>query len=353
MMRSSVSRRRPLPGVKLMRYGLFGASGLRVSELFLGAMTFGEQGGVGAPPDECARILDAYADAGGNVIDTAINYRGGASEEILGELLRGRRDQFVLATKYTVSRNRDDPNAAGNHRKNLRLSLETSLRRLRTSYIDIYWVHMWDRHTPAEETMRALDDEVRAGKILYVGISDTPAWLIARANTLAAWHGWTAFTGVQAPYSLLRRDIERELLPMAEAMKMTIAAWSPLADGILSGKFTKQAAAEPGTRIDPAAVSEHQRAVAGAVQEVAGDLGATPARVAIAWTRARSPAIHPIIGARRLDQLLDNLGAAEIELPAEALARLEAATEIDLGFPTTFIRETSPWVFGAAALPGT
>jgi len=334
-----------------MRYGLFGASGLRVSELFLGAMTFGEQGGVGAPPQECARILDAYADAGGNVIDTAINYRGGASEEILGELLRGRRDQFVLATKYTVSRNRDDPNAAGNHRKNLRLSLETSLRRLRTSYIDIYWVHMWDRHTPAEETMRALDDEVRAGKILYLGISDTPAWLIARANTLAQWHGWTAFTGLQAPYSLLRRDIERELLPMAEAMKMTIAAWSPLADGILSGKFNRQAA-EPGTRIDPAAVSEHQRAVAAAVQDVARDLGATPAQVAIAWTRARSPAVHPIIGARRLDQLLDNLGAAELGLPAEALARLEAVTGIDLGFPATFIRETSPWVFGAAALPG-
>jgi aryl-alcohol dehydrogenase-like predicted oxidoreductase len=127
-------------------------------------MTFGEQGGVGAAPDECRRIVDAYADAGGNVIDTAINYRGGASEEILGDLLRGRRDRFVLATKYTVSRDRDDPNAAGNHRKNLRLSLETSLRRLRTSYIDIYWVHMWDRHTPPEETMRALDDEVRAGK---------------------------------------------------------------------------------------------------------------------------------------------------------------------------------------------
>lgn len=334
-----------------MRYGLFGASGLRVSELFLGAMTFGEQGGVGAPPEECARILNAYAEAGGNVIDTAINYRGGASEEILGEILRGRRDQFVLATKYTVSRNRDDPNAAGNHRKNLRLSLETSLRRLRTSYIDIYWVHMWDRHTPAEETMRALDDEVRAGKILYVGISDTPAWLIARANTLAAWHGWTAFTGLQAPYSLLRRDIERELLPMAEALGMTVAAWSPLADGILSGKFTGQAA-EPGTRIDPAAVSEHQRAVAAAVAEVAGDLGVTPAQVAIAWTRARSPAVHPIIGARRLDQALDNLGAAGLDLPAESTARLEAATGIDLGFPATFISETSPWVFGAAALPG-
>jgi aryl-alcohol dehydrogenase-like predicted oxidoreductase len=335
-----------------MRYGLFGASGLRVSELFLGAMTFGEQGGVGAPPEECARILNAYAEAGGNVIDTAINYRGGASEEILGELLRGRRDQFVLATKYTVSRNRDDPNAAGNHRKNLRLSLETSLRRLRTSYIDIYWVHMWDRHTPAEETMRALDDEVRAGKILYVGISDTPAWLIARASTLAQWHGWTAFTGLQAPYSLLRRDIERELLPMAEAMNMTVAAWSPLADGILSGKFTRQAA-EPGTRIDPAAISEQQRAVAASIAEVAGDLGVTPAQVAIAWTRARSSAVHPIIGARRLDQLLDNLGAAELGLPAEVLERLDAATGIDLGFPATFIRETSSWVFGAAALPGT
>ena len=179
-----------------MRCGTFGASGLRVSELFLGAMTFGEQGGVGAPPQECRRILDAYADAGGNVIDTAINYRGGASEEILGELLAGRWDRFVLATKYTVSRDRDDPNAAGNHRKNMRLSLDTSLRRLRTDYLDIYWVHMWDRSTPVEETMRALDDEVRAGRILYVGISDTPAWLISRANTLAQWHAWTPFAGL-------------------------------------------------------------------------------------------------------------------------------------------------------------
>ena len=182
-----------------MRYTLFGGSGLRVSELFLGAMTFGEQGGVGAPPQECARILDAYADAGGNVIDTAINYRGGASEEILGELLQGRRDRFVLSTKYTVTRDAGDPNAAGNHRKNLRLSLETSLRRLRTDYIDIYWVHMWDAGTPAEETMRALDDQVRAGKILYAGISDAPAWVISRANTLAPWHGWTAFAGCRRP----------------------------------------------------------------------------------------------------------------------------------------------------------
>jgi aryl-alcohol dehydrogenase-like predicted oxidoreductase len=331
-----------------MRYRLFGASGLRVSELFLGAMTFGEQGGVGAAPEECQRIVDTYADAGGNVIDTAINYRDGASEEILGEVLTGRRDRFVLATKYTVSRDRDDPNAAGNHRKNLRLSLETSLRRLRTSYIDIYWVHMWDRHTPPEETMRALDDEVRAGKILYVGISDTPAWLIARANTLAHWRGWTAFTGLQVPYSLLQRDIERELLPMAETLGMTVAAWSPLAGGILSGKFSSITPAGPGTRIDPATLTEHQRTVAASVQAVAGELGATAAQVAIAWTRARSPAIHPIIGARRADQLLDNLRAADLELPHEAVAQLDRATELDLGFPSTFISDTSPWVFGAA-----
>jgi len=333
-----------------MRYRTFGATGLRVSELFLGAMTFGEQGGVGAPLDECRRILDAYADAGGNVVDTAINYRGGASEEILGELLAGRRDRFVLSTKYTVSRDQSDPNAAGNHRKNLRLSLQTSLRRLRTDYIDIYWVHMWDRHTPVEETMRALDDEVRAGRIGYLGISDTPAWVIARANVIADWRGWTAFAGLQAPYNLLQRDIERELLPMAEGLGMTVAAWSPLAGGILSGKFSRPGGPEPGTRISATAITRQQREAATMVRDLADDLGATTAQVAIAWMRRRSPAIHPIIGARRVDQLLDNLGATNVDLPGEAMARLDAAAKPDLGFPATFIRDTSSWVFGAADL---
>jgi len=147
-----------------VRYRLLGRTGLRISELFLGAMRFGEQAGRGTPPDECRRILDLYADAGGNVVDTAINYTGGQSESILGQLLEGRRDRFVLATKYTITRDGSDPNAAGNHRKNLTLSLETSLRRLGTDYIDLYWVHLWDRHTPVEETMRALDDAVRAGR---------------------------------------------------------------------------------------------------------------------------------------------------------------------------------------------
>jgi aryl-alcohol dehydrogenase-like predicted oxidoreductase len=331
-----------------MRYRTFGGTGLRVSELFLGAMTFGEQGGVGAPIDECRRIVDAYADAGGNVIDTAINYRGGASEEILGELLAGRRDRFVLGTKYNVTRDREDPNAAGNHRKNLRLSLETSLRRLRTDYLDIYWVHMWDRFTPVEETMAALDDQVRAGRVLSIGISDAPAWVVARANTLAQWRGRAPLAGLQVPYSLVQRDIERELLPMAEAFAMTVAAWSPLAGGILSGKFTRPGGPGPGTRVDPASLTERQRHIAQTVQEIAIDLRTTPSQVALAWTLARSPAVHPIIGARRLDQLLDNLGSLEVELTGEAMKRLESAADFDMGFPSSFISEASGWVFGAA-----
>ncbi|MBO2457980.1 aldo/keto reductase [Actinomadura violacea] len=328
-----------------MRYRLFGRTGLRVSELFLGAMTFGEQGGVGAPLPECGRILDAYADAGGNVVDTAINYRGGASEEFLGELLHGRRDRFVLATKYTVSRDGADPNAAGNHRKNLTASLETSLRRLRTDRIDVYWVHMWDRHTPVEETMRALDDAVRAGKILYVGISDAPAWVAARANTLAEWRGWTPFAGLQVPYSLLNRDIETELLPMAESFGMSVAAWSPLGGGVLSGKYTGGSPAQGG-RLDAARISDHDHRVAKEVQAVADELGATPSQVALAWVRSRSRAVHPIIGARSAGQLADNLGTLDVELPAEAAGRLEEATGFAPAFPSGFIAQTSPWVFG-------
>ncbi|KAA2261982.1 aldo/keto reductase [Solihabitans fulvus] len=332
-----------------MRYRLLGNTGLRVSELFLGAMTFGEQGGVGAPLEECRRMLEAYAEAGGNVIDTAINYRAGKSELILGELLEGRRDEFVLATKYTVSRNGADPNAAGNHRKNLVQSLETSLRRLRTDYVDVYWVHMWDRHTPVEETMRALDDVVRSGKVLYVGISDAPAWVVSRANTLAELRGWSQFAGLQVPYSLLKRDIERELLPMAEDFGMSVAAWSPLAGGVLSGKFTREGGAEAGTRLAADSISEHDHTVARAVQDVADELGATPSQVAIAWTRAASRAVHPIVGARRLDQLVDNLGAVDVTLPAEAVARLNDATGFQVGFPTDFIEEIGGWVFGEAS----
>jgi aryl-alcohol dehydrogenase-like predicted oxidoreductase len=297
-----------------VRYRLFGQTGLRVSELFLGTMVLDD-------PDEARRIIDAYADAGGNFLDTASAY--GDGEELLGAVVE-RRDRFVLATKYTLSRDARDPNAAGNHRKNLVLSLEQSLRRLRTDYIDVYWVHVWDRHTPLEETMRALDDAVRAGKILYVGISDAPAWVVARANTLAQWRDWTPFAGLQVPYSLLQRDVERELLPMAEAFGLTVAAWAPLAHGKLAKPVES-------------AGDDRERTVLTAVHEVADELDATPAQVALAWTRVHSRTVHPLAGASSPEQLADNLAAIELALPEDAVRRLDAASGFVLGFPHDFI----------------
>ncbi|MBB4680934.1 aldo/keto reductase [Crossiella cryophila] len=317
-----------------MRYRLFGQTGLRVSEILLGTMVFGDQA-------EARRIIDAYADAGGNVLDTASAY--GDGEALLGEILT-RRDRFVLGTKYTLSRDHDDPNAAGNHRKNLTRSLEQSLRRLRTDYLDIYWVHLWDRHTPLEETMRALDDAVRAGKILYTGVSDAPAWVVARANTLAEWRGQTPFAGLQVPYNLLRRDIERELLPMAEAFGMSVTAWAPLA----SGKLTATA---ESNRVDPATLTPRELAAAEAVRTVAEDLGARPAQVALAWLRSRSKAVLPLVGVSSLAQLTENLAALDLVLPQDALDRLESAAPFELGFPGDFIAECepAPFCFGNAA----
>jgi aryl-alcohol dehydrogenase-like predicted oxidoreductase len=329
-----------------MRYRVLGASGLRVSELFLGAMTFAEGFAHGAGVDEARRIVDAYTDAGGNVVDTAINYRDGASEEVVGEVLAGRRDRFVLATKYGVSRDPADPNAAGNHRKNLRLSLATSLRRLRTDYIDLYYVHIWDRLTPIEETMRALDDAVRGGKVLHVGLSDTPAWVATRANTLAESHGWSPVVALQARYNLLSRDAERDLIPAAEALGMSVAAWSPLGGGVLSGKFTQPGGTSDVTRVSADSISARDHAVTQAVQDLADELGATPSQVALAWTMTRSAAVHPIVGVRRLDQLLDNLGAVTVSLPPDAVARLEATTGFDIGFPNDFIRDMQSFVYG-------
>lgn len=318
-----------------MRYRLLGQTGLRVAEFFLGAMTF-------ASPEEGRRMVDRYAEAGGNVVDTASAY--GDSESVLGEIFEGRRDRFVVATKYSLSRDDSDPNAAGNHRKNLTRSLETSLRRLRTDHIDLFWVHLWDRHTPVAETMRALDDAVRAGKVLYVGISNAPAWVVSQANTLAEWHGWTPFAGLQVPYNLGNRDIERELLPMAEAFGMTVATWSPLARGALSGRLTRPGAPAVGAGGPPETIGAREQAAALAVQQVADDVGAT--QVAIAWTRVRSRAVHPIIGASTAEQLEDNPGAVDVVLPDEAVRRLESAVEFTLGYPGDFIAEVSPVVFG-------
>ncbi|RKN08764.1 aldo/keto reductase [Streptomyces radicis] len=316
-----------------MRYRLFGRTGLRVSELFLGTMGLDDEA-------EARRVINAYADAGGNVLDTASAY--GDGESLLGAVVE-RRDRFVIATKYTLSHDAADPNASGNHRKNLRSSLERSLRRLRTDHIDVFWVHLWDRHTPVEETMRALDDAVRAGKVLYVGISDAPAWVVARANTLAEWRDWTPFAGLQVPYSLLNRDIERELLPVAEALGLTVAAWAPLASGVLAGGSS--------SRVDHAALTERERAAARAVHEVANDLGARPAQVALAWIRAKSSAVIPLCGMSSVDQVAENVEGLGLTLPDEAIERLEGAVEFTLGFPGDFIAECEPhpFAFGDSA----
>ncbi|MFI9248833.1 aldo/keto reductase [Streptomyces sp. NPDC053069] len=320
-----------------MRYTLFGRTGLRVSELALGTMTFGEDLGWGADNDTCARILDAYADAGGNFVDTANNYASGSSERILGELLAGRRDRFVLASKYTCATHDGDPNAGGNHRKNLVQSVEESLRRLRTDRLDVLWVHARDNFTPVEEVMRALDDVVRAGKVLYVGVSDWPAWEIAQANTLAELRGWTPFAGSQLRYSLLERTPERELLPQARAFDLAVFAWAPLAAGKLTGKYRR---GERG-RLD--VLGERPKTgeedVISVVLDVAEQGGWSPAQVALAWLLARPGNVVPIISATKPEQLADNLTSTEVRLDADAVQRLDEVSAVPLGFPHDFLRE--------------
>ncbi|MFI5611069.1 aldo/keto reductase [Amycolatopsis sp. NPDC051903] len=313
-----------------MRYTLLGRTGVRVSELALGTMTFGEDWGWGAPRDTAARLLDVYAAAGGNFLDTASTYTDGSAERILGELLDGRRDRFVLTTKYTAQTRRGDLNSAGNHRKNLVDSLDTSLRRLRTDRVDLLWVHVRDALTPVPEVMRALDDQVRAGKVLYVGVSDWPAWEVAQANTLAELRGWSPFAGLQIRYNLLERTPERELLPMARAFDLPVLAWGPLAEGRLTGKYAR---GETG-RLDRDGTfrpGEDNDAVVREVVALAGEAGWSPAHVALAWLRRRG--VIPLVGARSEAQLRDNLASVDVELDDAQLARLDELSRPSLGFP--------------------
>lgn len=317
-----------------MRYKLLGRTGLRVSELCLGTMTFGEDWGWGAPKEECARILDAYAAAGGNFLDTANRYTDGSSESILGELIAADRDRWVLATKYGLSMRADDPNAGGGHRKNLVRSLEASLRRLHTDHVDVLWLHIWDVFTPVDEVMRALDDVVRSGKALYVGISDTPAWLVAQANALAELRGWTPFVGLQVPYNLVQRTPERELLPMARGLGIGVTAYSPLGAGWLAGESTP--GEPPGayrlSRVGGRA-NERNASIAAAVREVAGEIGRPASQVALNWIRQRKDAIIPIVGAENVGQARENLGCLEFELSDEHVKRLDDVSEIEPGYP--------------------
>ena len=330
-----------------MHYKLLGRSGMRVSELSLGTMTFGETWGWGSSKEESKKVFDAYAEAGGNFIDTANRYTEGTSEEYVGDFIASDREHFVLATKYTLSGKTKNPNASGNHRKNMVQALDASLKRLKTDYIDLYWVHAWDFTTPIEEVMRALDDQVRAGKILHIGVSDTPAWVVARANTIAEHRGWTPFTALQIEYSLIERTPERDLLPMAKALDIAVTPWAPLAGGLLTGKYTAEAKphtdikeGERAQRLLPGQgrLDEKNLAIARVVDDVAKDVGVSASQVAIAWLLAQPGVIIPIVGARREVQIKENLGAVNVKFSIEQLKKLSDASQIELGFPHAFLQ---------------
>lgn len=366
-----------------MKYYLLGKSGLRVSEICLGTMTFGKEWGWGASKEESRKIFDAYVDAGGNFIDTANIYTNGTSEKYVGDFASYDRERFVIATKYTSNTRAGDPNAGGNHRKNMVQSLEASLRRLNTDYIDLYWVHAWDQTTPIEEMMRALDDMIKSGKILYIGISDAPAWIVSQANTLANLKGWTEFASIQIEYSLIERTSEGELLPMANALDIGITAWSPLGSGVLTGKYNKSSNKallnntvnkdynqkesttnnsktrtsssssisdeQNDNRLNVASFSEISNTllkarnlrIAEEVVNIAQEIKRTPSQVALNWIRQSKKIfrnkIIPIIGAKNLVQINDNLACMEFVLSDPQIQRLNEVSKIELGFPHDFL----------------
>lgn len=322
----------------LDRYVTLGRSGLRVSPLALGAMTFGEDPpGAGSGVEESERILDAYLDLGGNVVDTANFYTNGHSERILGDFFAarpGRRDHVVLASKFFTNLFPGDPNGGGAGRGSIVAQLEATLRRMRTDYLDLYWLHNWDRSTPIEETMRALDDVVRAGKVRYVGFSNTPAWLTAQAQTMATLRGWTPLVALQVEYSLLARTVEGELAPFALDQGLALVPWSPLRNGFLSGKYRRGAQPADSARAGRVAgPTEHEYDVIDAVVAIAGELGSTPAAVSLAWLLARPGTVVPIVGARRLGHLTDNLAALDVTLTPDQLRTLDDLTAPTLDYP--------------------
>jgi aryl-alcohol dehydrogenase-like predicted oxidoreductase len=326
-----------------MKYKLLGKSGLKVSEICLGTMTFGEEWGtMGADKAECKKIFDAFVNAGGNFVDTANRYQEGTSENYTGEFMGASRDNFVLATKYTLTNpgRKGEVLASGNSRKNMVYSLEQSLKRLKTDYIDLYWLHAWDYLTPVEEVMRAFDDMIRAGKILYIGISDTPAWIVSQANTLAQLRGWTQFVGLQIEYSLIQRDPERDLIPMANAFGMTVTPWGALGGGALTGKYLNKKPDEPHRVPDGSKrINERSTAIAREVVKVAEELGVTPGQVALNWVRQQSGSFIPIVGARKESQIKDSLDCLIFTIPEKMMNRLSDVGRIELGFPHDFLKE--------------
>jgi aryl-alcohol dehydrogenase-like predicted oxidoreductase len=342
----------------LDQYVTLGRSGLRVSPLCLGAMTFGEDLGWGTSVEESQQIIDRYIELGGNFIDTANFYTRSHSETIIGNHIGRRperRDRLVIATKFSGNLYPGDPNGGGSGRKSLISACENSLRRLQTDYIDLYWLHMWDANTPIEETMAALDDLVRAGKVRYLGVSDTPAWKIAEANLIARFRGWSSFVGLQVEYSLLERAIEQELVPMAGEFGLGITPWSPLKSGVLSGKYTRRNAgqhtADRGALVD-SFLTEDTYAVIDELEMIAKGHETNVASVALAWVRAQAAVSSVIIGARRLSQLDDNVRAVDVDLTADELARLDALTKPTFGFPHNMLEQAPGLIHGGTTVNG-
>jgi len=339
-------------------YVTLGRSGLAVSPFCLGAMTFGEDLGWGASEAESRRIMDRYLEAGGNFIDTANFYTRGHSEKIIGDHLGrnpARRQKAVIATKFFGSLYPGDPNAGGTGRKAIISQCEHSLRRLQTDHIDLYWMHAWDKHTPIEETIRALDDLVRSGKIRYVGFSDTPAWKVAEAQVMARYCGWSPIIALQIEYSLLERTVEGDLIPMALEMGLGITPWSPLRYGILTGKYTRESAKKgDAARGDWVNMSLTDRAfaVVEVVKKVAGDMDSTPARIALAWVLGRPGVTSTIFGVRTVTQLEDNLRAMEVRLSPEHLKALDEVSKPALNFPADFLARAGTFSRGGSTVNG-
>ncbi len=329
-----------------MDYQLLGNSGLKVSELCLGTMTFGEDWGWGADKEVSRKQFETFVEAGGNFIDTANLYTNGTSERFVGEFIAGERERYVVATKFTLHEPSNSPNDGGNSRKNLLQSLEASLKRLNTEYIDLYYVHAWDGITPAEELMRALDDAVSSGKVLYVGVSDFPAWKVAQANMLSSFRGWSPFVALQIEYHLLERTVEAELIPMAEEFGLSVTPWSPLAGGILTGKYLKDMKegriAEQGDVFNR--MGNRTMEITRVVVDIAEELAKSPAQVALNWLRAVGTNI-PIIGARKLNQLRDNIACLEWQLDSEHVSNLNEVSQPPEIFPGRFLSNDRPQSF--------
>ncbi len=353
----------------MMKYRLLGRSGLRVSELCLGCATFGVNWGpIGSDKEESRRILDAFVEAGGNFIDTSNRYQESQSEDWLGEFMEGRRDWFVAATKYSLfdqtGTNNHDPNAQGNHRKNLIRSVEGSLKRLRTDYIDLLWVHIYDYSTPIDEMLRALEDLIQQGKVLYVGASNFPAWWIARANTLADVHGWNPFIATQLEYSIVERSCEPEFLPMALELDVGLVCWSALAGGMATGKYNRGALPAGQSHrltdeIDPArqhywhAITMRNLSVMAEVVKIADELNRPTAQVTLRWLMQQKPVTIPVFSARTLEQCKEDLGCVEFSLTDEQMQRLDQAS---LPALTSIMPDAGPYPYpmleyGSPALP--